>query len=620
MLRVRRLPDRPARGRGRAAGPEAAADPGASDRRDGRAAGGGGARRRGRATASACRGSAARTAPARTAAAGARTSATRPPSRATSATAATPSTRSRAPTSCCRCPTDYPDLQAAPLLCAGLIGYRALRLAEVEGLERPGRLGLYGFGASAHIVIQVARHLGHEVYVVHARRDRAAARARAGCGVGRRRRTSAPPVELDSAIIFAPAGRARAARARGGAQGRRGRLRRHPHVADPGASTTTCSGASASLRSVANLTRADGHEFLELAPQVPVRTEVEEFPLEDADEALRAAEGGRAARRRRAGALTRYGSREQVLGARADDRGRARAVVGGDVALEAAHDHDRLAAGLVAHERGGRRRPGRRPRRSSAVSSRPSASRLAAPVVERREAGAADRDVDLAEAPRAAEAVGDDDGRARRRAARASAARSAPRRARRGPSGSRHTMSSPGTFDWSTPAFAHTRPWRVRVISTPRSARSTSVLSSRITCTSARVLAERVAELARALPTARTSRSVAQAALRLGDDLLATTSTSPSPIAALAPAAAPRSAPARSSPGRDLRQAGERLGRRAAARSSRDGGELRALDLAQHAAGARRAPVRVARAPRAARRGRRRCRRRARATATVATA
>ena len=95
----------------------------------------------------------------------------------------------RGRTSCFRCPTDYPDLQAAPLLCAGLIGYRALRLTEVEALDGPPRLGLYGFGASAHIVIQVARHLGHEVYVVTRGEARRAARARLGAawagGAGR---------------------------------------------------------------------------------------------------------------------------------------------------------------------------------------------------------------------------------------------------------------------------------------------------------------------------------------------------------------------------------------------------------------------------------------------------
>jgi alcohol dehydrogenase, propanol-preferring len=181
-------------------------------------------------------------------------------------------------------PEDYPDLQAAPLLCAGLIGYRSLRLAEVEGLGRPGRLGLYGFGTSAHIVIQVARHAGHEVYAYtrgETGRQFALDLGAVWAGSG----DDAPPAELDSVIIFAPVGwlvpiALRALR-KGG--------------------VLTCAGIHMSpipefdydllwgervVRSVANLTRADGHEFLALAPKVPVRTEIERFALEDANEAL----------------------------------------------------------------------------------------------------------------------------------------------------------------------------------------------------------------------------------------------------------------------------------------------------------------------------------------------
>jgi len=182
-------------------------------------------------------------------------------------------------------PEDYSDLQAAPLLCAGLIGYRALQLSEVEGLTGSApRLGLYGFGASAHIVIQVAMHLGHEVHVVtrgeESRRFASELGAASVSGSD-----EPPPVELDSAIIFAPAGelvpRALAAVRKGG--------------------IVVCAGIHMSpvpelpydllwgervLRSVANLTRADGREFLDLAPDVPVRTKVEEFPLEEAEEAL----------------------------------------------------------------------------------------------------------------------------------------------------------------------------------------------------------------------------------------------------------------------------------------------------------------------------------------------
>jgi propanol-preferring alcohol dehydrogenase len=182
-------------------------------------------------------------------------------------------------------PEEYSDVQAAPLLCAGLIGYRALRLAEVEGLgERPPRLGLYGFGSSAHIIIQVARHLGHEVHVVtrgEAGR-RFALELGAASAVGP---DASPPVELDSAIIFAPAGE----------------LVPHALAAVRKAGLVVCAGIHMSpipefsydllwgervLRSVANLTRADGREFLDLAPEVPVHTDVEEFPLEGAEEAL----------------------------------------------------------------------------------------------------------------------------------------------------------------------------------------------------------------------------------------------------------------------------------------------------------------------------------------------
>jgi alcohol dehydrogenase, propanol-preferring len=181
-------------------------------------------------------------------------------------------------------PDGYPDLQAAPLLCAGLIGYRSLRLAAVEPLEGPGRLGLYGFGSSAHIVIQVARNRGHEVYA-YTRGETGKAFAlelgAAWAGSGE----EAPPVELDSAIIFAPVGwlvpLALRALRKGG--------------------VLVCAGIHMSpipefdydllweervVRSVANLTRADGTEFLALAPQVPVRTEIERFALEDANEAL----------------------------------------------------------------------------------------------------------------------------------------------------------------------------------------------------------------------------------------------------------------------------------------------------------------------------------------------
>ena len=182
---------------------------------------------------------------------------------------------------CFPLPAGYPDLQAAPLLCAGLIGYRSLRLAgDAE------RLGLYGFGAAAHIVAQVARHEGRRLFgFVRAGDEAARAFALAlGCewaGAS----GEAPPEELDAAIVFAPAGELVPAALRVLAKG----------------GTVVCAGIHMSdipsfpyellwqeraIRSVANLTRRDGEEFLALAPLVPVRTEAEPFPLERANEAL----------------------------------------------------------------------------------------------------------------------------------------------------------------------------------------------------------------------------------------------------------------------------------------------------------------------------------------------
>ena len=180
---------------------------------------------------------------------------------------------------CFPIPDGFEDLQAAPLLCAGLIGYRSLRLAgEAE------RLGLYGFGASAHIVAQVALHEGRRVFAVTREGDEdAQAFARelgaewAGAG--------APPEELDAAIIFAPVGAlvpaALAAVAKGGSVVCAG-----IHMSDIPSFRYELLWGERVLRSVANLTRRDGEEFLALAPRVPVRTHVETFPLDQANEAL----------------------------------------------------------------------------------------------------------------------------------------------------------------------------------------------------------------------------------------------------------------------------------------------------------------------------------------------
>jgi propanol-preferring alcohol dehydrogenase len=181
-------------------------------------------------------------------------------------------------------PARYPDLQAAPLLCAGLIGFRSLRLAEVEGLERPGRVGLYGFGAAAHIVTQVAQHLGHEVYAYtrgETGRQLALDLGVRWAGVGE----EIPPVELDSVIVFAPAGplvpQALRAVRKGGVVVCGG-----IHMSPIPSFEYDLLWGERVLRSVANLTRADGRDFLSLAPQVPVHTEVEVYPLEGAREAL----------------------------------------------------------------------------------------------------------------------------------------------------------------------------------------------------------------------------------------------------------------------------------------------------------------------------------------------
>ena len=188
---------------------------------------------------------------------------------------------------CFGLPEGYPDLQAAPLLCAGLIGYRALRLAG-DG----ERLGIYGFGAAAHIICQVARHEGRRVFAF-TRADDTDSQAFAlelgaewaGDALG------PPPEELDAAIIFAPAGElvpaALRATAKGGVVVCGG-----IHMSDIPAFPYELLWGERVLRSVANLTREDGERFLALAPQVPVKTEVETHPLERAGEALERVRSG----------------------------------------------------------------------------------------------------------------------------------------------------------------------------------------------------------------------------------------------------------------------------------------------------------------------------------------
>jgi propanol-preferring alcohol dehydrogenase len=178
-------------------------------------------------------------------------------------------------------PEDFSNVQAAPLLCAGIIGYRALRLSEVE----PGqRLGLYGFGGSAHVTIQVANHWGCEVYVfTRSEGHRRLARKLGAVGVGGAE--DDPPEKMHSSIIFAPAGwlvpEALRVLDRGGT------------LALAGVTMTPIPELNYDLlywertvRSVANFTRQDAEELLQVAAEIPIRSSVETFPMEEANEAL----------------------------------------------------------------------------------------------------------------------------------------------------------------------------------------------------------------------------------------------------------------------------------------------------------------------------------------------
>jgi propanol-preferring alcohol dehydrogenase len=182
---------------------------------------------------------------------------------------------------CFPLPESYDDLHAAPLLCAGLIGYRALRLAGDAT-----RIGLYGFGDSAHIIAQVARYQGRRVFAFTSPGDakkQAFARSLGAEWAGDS--TAEPPEPLDAALIFAPVGSLVPAALR---------------VLDPGG-VVVCAGIHMSeipsfpyellwmerqIRSVANLTRRDGEEFLQIAPRVPVKTDVHPYPLAEANQAL----------------------------------------------------------------------------------------------------------------------------------------------------------------------------------------------------------------------------------------------------------------------------------------------------------------------------------------------
>src|SRR5712671_525049 len=175
----------------------------------------------------------------------------------------------------------FADVEAAPLLCAGLIGYRTLRLAG-EGQ----RIGIYGFGAAAHIIAQVARHQGRQVFAFTRPGDVAAqtfARSLGAVWTGGSDET--PPEPLDAALIFAPVGAlvpaALAATRKGGTVVCGG-----IHMSDIPSFPYRLLWEERVIRSVANLTRRDAEEFLALAPQVPVRTHTETFPLAAANDAL----------------------------------------------------------------------------------------------------------------------------------------------------------------------------------------------------------------------------------------------------------------------------------------------------------------------------------------------
>ena len=183
---------------------------------------------------------------------------------------------------CFHLPEAYSDVEVAPLLCAGLIGYRTYRLAG-ENVER---LGIYGFGAAAHIIAQVAVHQGVKVFAFTKAGDVQAQEFAKRLGaVWAGSSDELPPEELDAALIFAPVGplmvAALKATAKGGVVVSGG-----IHMSDIPSFPYRLLWEERVMRSVANLTRRDGEEFLAIAPQVPVKTDVQTFPLEEANEAL----------------------------------------------------------------------------------------------------------------------------------------------------------------------------------------------------------------------------------------------------------------------------------------------------------------------------------------------
>jgi propanol-preferring alcohol dehydrogenase len=180
-------------------------------------------------------------------------------------------------------PEGFPDEQAAPLLCAGIIGYRCLRMAEVGA---GAKLGFYGFGAAAHVAIQVARHWSIDVYA--STRDRRHQKLAMELGARWTGGTlEAPPEKLDAAIVFAPAGEIVPAALKALRKG--GRLILGGiHMSDIPSFPYDLLYQERMIRSVANNTRQDGKEFLALAAKIPIRTHVQVFPLSEANRALNA--------------------------------------------------------------------------------------------------------------------------------------------------------------------------------------------------------------------------------------------------------------------------------------------------------------------------------------------
>jgi alcohol dehydrogenase, propanol-preferring len=182
---------------------------------------------------------------------------------------------------CFPIPAGYPDEQAAPLLCAGLIGFRALRLVG-DG----ERLGFYGFGASAHILCQVAVAEGRRVFAFTRPGDAETQEFARGLGAEWAGGSEeAPPEPLDGAIVFAAAGELMPAALRVSAKGARV-ISAGIHMSDIPSFPYELLWEERTLGSVANLTRRDGEEFMALAPSIPVRTEITSYPLEDANAAL----------------------------------------------------------------------------------------------------------------------------------------------------------------------------------------------------------------------------------------------------------------------------------------------------------------------------------------------